>query len=175
MGDGVENITKQPEERQQVSPQALNQNGMKCLITWTDGIQDELWDWSPAARVQDVFAKLHTSGKIGKDCFLVSDLPQYFDADDGEDSSDQDDSGQESFSDLLSRLKSFAVDSPEKALCEIIVLSRADKKMLAHEVVRQRKEAKSLKDELIPDMFRAIISYMESAPRQKVYVFAREI
>lgn len=178
MGDGIEKFMEQQEkekQQQQAYQQALNRSGIKCLITWTDGIQDELWDWSPAARVQGIFAELHNAKKIGKECFLVNNLPQYSDGDDSDDSTEQSGANQDSLYDLIKKLKTFAVDSQSEALCEIIILSKADKKLLGHEVVRQRKEAKSLKEEMVPSMFLEMISYMESEPRQDVYVFAREI
>jgi hypothetical protein len=178
MGDGAENFIEQQEkekQQQQAYQQALNRSGIKCLITWTDGIQDELWDWSPAARVQGIFSELHNTKKIGQEYFLVNNLPQYYDGEDNDDSIEQSGINKNSLHDLIKKLKTFAVGSQSEALCEVIILSKADKKLLGHEVVRQRKEAKSLKEEMIPSMFLEMISYMESEPRQDVYVFAREI
>ena len=76
---------------------------------------------------------------------------------------------------LIKKLKTYSVDSEKEALCEILVLSHKDKALLKNAVEQYQKEAKSLKERMIPDMFRAMISHMESESLQHLFVFARVI
>lgn len=176
MGDDADYFIEMQEEEKRMNQayqDANSRRDIKALITWTDGYEDELWDWSPAARVNGVFSRLHKSLKIGRDYFLVHGLPDFL-----EDEFDEDldsISNDEFNRNLIIKLKTFSVDSEKDALCEILVLSHKDKALLQSEAERYQKEAKSLKEKMIPEMFGEMISHMESEPKQKIFIFARVI
>ncbi len=177
MGNDAEYFIEMQEEEKranQAYQDCLDRRDIKALITWTDGYEDDLWNWSPATRVYGIFSHLHQSLKIGRDYFLVNELPDLYE--EFEDDEEQDSISDDDFNnDLIEELKTFSVDSEKKALCEILVLSIHDRGLLINEAERYKKEAKSLKEKTLSGMFRSMVSYMNQNLQQKLFVFARVI
>ncbi|SMN02618.1 hypothetical protein SPONN_1497 [uncultured Candidatus Thioglobus sp.] len=67
------------------------------------------------------------------------------------------------------------VTDENDANSEVLLLSQEDIGSLKIEAIRQKDCAKGLKEQIISEMLEDMVSFMESNPDDKLFIFARDI
>ena len=168
MGDDAEYYMEQQAEEESYassSQQAALEENKKYLFCWVNGVEQDLWwEWEPMSREFGVFSNLYNSKKIGSEYFLSCSLPeQEYEELDAYDAK------------LIDGLEFGIVTNENDANSEVLLLSQKDIALLKIEAVRQRDCAKGLKEQVISEMLEGMVSFMESNPDDKLFIFARDI
>ena len=142
-----------------------------CLI---DGIGEEVWHWTPGARVMGVFAALCHEGRIGRDCFLSRGIPVGFAIDDiiEDDDPARNDAGP---SLIIDQMTFHPATHEAEATHEIIVLHRDEAQRLKTEAIAQMRAARSLRGRMLAELWREMAGFIETEPQQTSFIFAREL
>lgn len=181
MGDDAEYYMEQQEEEARFKNAceyaALDRN-RKPLLCWADGVgyEDEIWSWEPLNKILPIFSKLHGERQIGTDCFLASSVPIQGEEEDW----DYHNARPRETDDLrvikvLGKLEFYIANGESDATLEVIVLSRLDADLLKGEVARQKRSAKTLRENMLAEMLEEMVSVIEADSQRNVFVFARTL
>ena len=127
------------------------------------------------SRELGVFSNLYNSKKIGSEYFLSCNLPEQeheYEDEEFETSMEVEESYDVK---LIDGLKFGIVTNENDANSEVLLLSQKDIAPLKIEAIRQKNCAKSLKEQIISEMLEEMVSFMESNPNEKLFIFARDI
>lgn len=167
MGDDAEYYIEQQQEEADYHQQmvyAREAEQTKSLFCWTDedGYSDDLWNWKPLSRVENVFLSLHDSRQLGSEYFLADD-------------DNVSGSVQSSNIKLTNGLQFNIATDKNQAVYEVIVLSPQDASQLEIEAITQKEAASSLKETMISEMLVEMASFINKNKVKKSFVFFREL
>jgi hypothetical protein len=160
---------------QTASRTTIADRGRKNVYCLVEGIGEEVWHWTPGARIMGVFSQLCNKRRIGRQCFLAQGIPVGFEIDElAEDvpRTGAADAGQPG---VIDGMAFHRAQNEAEATHEIIVMHRNDVENLKAEANACLRSPKSLRDRMVAELWMEMAAFIQAEPQQTVFIFAREL
>lgn len=148
--------------------------GRKYVYCLVEDIGEEVWHWTPGARIKGIFARLCNERRIGRECFLTRGIPVGFEIDDlAED--DRHSAADPGPRVIIDGMAFHLAENEAQATHEIIVMHRDDAENLLAAANARMRSAKSLRARMLAELWTVMSEFMKAEPQQTFFIFAREL